>query len=168
MLELGFPVDGTQAETPTHNAAHNGHLELVKLLLSRGANLHQRDHNHFATPLGWAQAGDRTNVTDYLETLEVGIFDLINIGDVERVRDFLNKHPNVIERPIREEDPGGLKEHDVGWQTPIVFAAIRDKIDLVKLFIESGADTRIRSPSGRPLSHFGNDEIKELLAQTTN
>ena len=38
---------------PLHDAAYNGHIKIVKLLLEHGADVHSRD-NEGETPLHWA------------------------------------------------------------------------------------------------------------------
>ncbi len=42
-------------QTALHNAAWNGDLEMVQLLVEHGADLHTRDGEHDNTPLGWAR-----------------------------------------------------------------------------------------------------------------
>jgi ankyrin repeat protein len=41
-------------QTALHNAAWNGDLDMVQLLVEHGADLHARDGEHDNTPLGWA------------------------------------------------------------------------------------------------------------------
>jgi Ankyrin repeats (3 copies) len=41
--------------TPLHHAVWSGSLEVVKVLVEAGANLHTRDKAEDATPLGWAE-----------------------------------------------------------------------------------------------------------------
>jgi ankyrin repeat protein len=42
-------------QTALHNAAWNGDLDMVKLLVDHGADLHARDGEHDSTPRGWAE-----------------------------------------------------------------------------------------------------------------
>src|SRR5262245_47827131 len=52
MLDAGTPVDvidhGRFNVTPLQAAARSGHLEVVKLLLARGANVNHVDHDGFS------------------------------------------------------------------------------------------------------------------------
>jgi len=59
MLDLGFPIEarGDDGGTPLHAAAYNGSVEVARLLLARGANLHARDSSWDDNPLGWALVG---------------------------------------------------------------------------------------------------------------
>jgi ankyrin repeat protein len=46
-------------QTALHNAAWNGDLEMVQLLVEHGADLRARDGEHDNTPLGWAETSAR-------------------------------------------------------------------------------------------------------------
>jgi ankyrin repeat protein len=55
-------ADGGSRHTALHAAAWNGDVAMVRLLLAAGADATARDHEHDATPLGWADtAGIVTN-----------------------------------------------------------------------------------------------------------
>ena len=55
LVELGFDVHAGHRITPLHQAAYDGDVELVTLLLELGADPGRRDHSFNATPLGWAE-----------------------------------------------------------------------------------------------------------------
>jgi ankyrin repeat protein len=52
--------------TPLHQAALGGHLDVVRLLVERGARLDIEDTIYHGTPLGWALHAGQTAVADYL------------------------------------------------------------------------------------------------------
>jgi hypothetical protein len=52
--------------TPLHQAAIAGHLDVVRLLIERGARLGIRDIHYGGTALEWAEHGGRTEVVEYL------------------------------------------------------------------------------------------------------
>lgn len=52
--------------TPLHQAAYAGHLEVVRLLVERGARLDMRDLHYDGTALDWAEHGGREDVVAYL------------------------------------------------------------------------------------------------------
>lgn len=167
MVALGFEIHGTKFDTPLHHAAHNGHLALVKWLLENGADLHRRDAFYASTPLGWAQAGSKIDVITFLEDLDLGIFDLINLDAKERIESLLDEDSTLLERTLRHELSDELKQHEVSWQTPLAYAAIRDKTDLVKLLLNRGANSDLQSESGTSLADLCNDEIKSVLNQSS-
>ncbi len=64
------PVGAHSHSTPLHQAAGNGHLETVKLLIERGAKTDTKDILFGGTPAEWAQYGGRKEVEEYLRSLE--------------------------------------------------------------------------------------------------
>jgi ankyrin repeat protein len=70
MVKLGFDLNEVSRTTALHNAAMNGHLEMVKLLIELGANPLIRDREFNAFARGWAEYGEHKEVADYLKTFE--------------------------------------------------------------------------------------------------
>ena len=163
MIELGFSVHGNAFDTPLHHAAHNGHLELVKRFLNLGAKLDQRDSFFFSTPLGWAQAGSKVDVVDYLKQLDVSLFDLIAVGDAGRVVAHLNTHPHAISLALRDSVDDELKQHENAWQTPLAYAAVRGFEEMVQLLVSLGADPDVENDDGIPLRELCEKEIQALI-----
>jgi ankyrin repeat protein len=63
-----FNPPGTHSHTPPiHQAVAAGHLEVVKLLVDRGARLDIRDTIYQGTPLGWAKYCDQPAIAAYLQ-----------------------------------------------------------------------------------------------------
>jgi ankyrin repeat protein len=54
--------------TPLHQAAFAGHLDVVRLLVERGARLDIRDTHYDGTALDWAEHGGRGEVARYLRS----------------------------------------------------------------------------------------------------
>lgn len=62
-----FNPPGTHAHTPPiHQAIAAGHLDVVKLLVDRGARLDIRDTIYKGTPLGWAKYCNQPAITAFL------------------------------------------------------------------------------------------------------
>lgn len=70
MKDLGFNLNGVKRTTALHHAAMSGHLEMAKLLIELGADPQICDTEFNATPLGWAQYGEQTEVADFLKGFE--------------------------------------------------------------------------------------------------
>lgn len=60
------PVGGHSHATPLHQAAGEGHDELVRLLVEHGARLDMKDVRWHATPADWAQHAGRKELVEYL------------------------------------------------------------------------------------------------------
>ncbi len=63
------PVGGHSHSTPLHQAAGNGHLDVVKLLVARGARPDVKDILFGGTPADWAHYGGKTEVEAYLREM---------------------------------------------------------------------------------------------------
>jgi ankyrin repeat protein len=70
LLAAGGDVAGTQEHdfnrTALHYAASAAPLDVVKLLVERGADLAAKDAQFDATPLGWAEYFGRDDIAEYL------------------------------------------------------------------------------------------------------
>jgi ankyrin repeat protein len=55
--------------TPLHQAIASGHLDMVRLLVHRGADVNIRDTLFEGTALGWAEYLGHRDIADYLRTL---------------------------------------------------------------------------------------------------
>jgi ankyrin repeat protein len=65
-----FNPKGTHAHTtPIHQAIARGHLDVVKLLVERGASLDIKDTIHDGTPLGWARYLGKKDIEQFLNAL---------------------------------------------------------------------------------------------------
>jgi hypothetical protein len=60
------PEGAHSHSTPLHQAALAGHLDVVRLLVERGARLDIKDIHYQGTPLEWAEHAERTAVAEYL------------------------------------------------------------------------------------------------------
>lgn len=61
------PVGGHSHSTPLHEAAGNGHLDVVRLLIERGAKTDIRDILFGGTAEGWATHAGKKDVAAYLQ-----------------------------------------------------------------------------------------------------
>ena len=67
LVDVGVPVT-VDGKTPLHVAAGTGELDIVKLLVERGADVTATDPEFHATPLDWAQFMNQSAVAEWLST----------------------------------------------------------------------------------------------------
>jgi len=70
-LDTGVNIDSTpHIGTPLHWAAYCGHLDMVRFLVERGADVTARDDEWHGTPRSWARRRSHDAVVDYLRECE--------------------------------------------------------------------------------------------------
>ncbi len=104
--------------TPLMEAAYNGKLETIKVLVANGAAFGEGDYNVFLS----AQQGGNADVMHYLiietdalkhnskEQFKAGLY-AINIGDKDLLETILDKFPDLI---TRKDESGKTLLHHVG------------------------------------------------------
>ncbi|KAI6170531.1 Protein phosphatase 1 regulatory subunit 12A isoform X7 [Aphelenchoides bicaudatus] len=131
-------------ETPLHYSSQHGHCDIVKLLLSNGAN-----PNALSKFLSY----DNSTTIPSVSALHWAS----RKGHVECVRTLLDKGAN-INHQTRE------------GQTALQIACYNDKYEVVKLLIEKGADVNIKDTDNKTALHiaakYGNYEIVKLLVES--
>ena len=170
MAELGFDLGRVGDVAPLHQAAFQGHRNMVELLLEKGASLGVRDNYHAATPLQWAVTAGSSEVADYLKSLPIGVFDAVVAGDIDRLGSLLDDDSSLLDSTIGAER-GGDAVHEADWQTPLAFAVLRKQVAAVRLLLDRGARVDIVDGDGRSLVDIARDdstpEIVELLSRAS-
>jgi ankyrin repeat protein len=156
-------IDGVGSYTALHAAAWHGNTSAADALLRLGADARIRDGKYNATAAGWADfAGHHATCARILEA-DVDVFDAIACGTPTRVAAVLDADPAALERPLGGDDP------DDAWQSPLAWAALRDKPEMVRLLLRRGA-RRGTAPDGRPLrelaAHQGHLSVVAAFDET--
>lgn len=183
-------------ETPLVSAITTGDVELVRLMLQRGANAEARCVDHI-TPLMHAVMRGHLSILELLlskgakvDTITAGwtalhkAADLVNVpmatlllakgADIESrsPKTFLPKKHSLarLGSDLDENDGVDASDADTGW-TALLRAASNGQEAMVRLLIEKGADIEARSPNnGTPLTCAaeGNFEaIVEVLLKSS-
>lgn len=172
MLDLGFDPNQPSV-TALHQAAFQGHLAMAKLLVERGADIGARENRFAATPLQWALTAGQAEVAGFLASSDIGIFDAALAEDAARMNALLDADAALLETTIGSERAKRSPEpHGEDWQTPLAFAAIRNKPVAVRLLLRRGARLDVADHDGRPLLEIArqaaSDEIVALLEDAAN
>jgi ankyrin repeat protein len=153
--ELGFDLNGmVMNRTPMHDAAWEGRLETVKLLIELGANPQLHDGTYHGTPLGWADYNHQPHVVEYLLQF-ADVFDSVMVGSIERARMLL------------QEDPS--RAHAVGADGyPLIFYVNREhkRLDeILDLLVLHGCDVNARDFKGKTMLDYAIAGVNESLVR---
>ena len=171
MLDVGFDPNQPSV-TALHQAAFHGQLAMARLLVERGADLGAREERFAATPLQWALTAGETEVSTYFAGLEVGLFDAALLENEDRINALLDTQPALLETTIGVERAKRIPDpHSEDWQTPLAFAALRDKPAAVRLLLERGGRANVTDQEGRSLVERARDaassDIVAMLEDAT-
>jgi ankyrin repeat protein len=156
-------VDSALGYTPLHAAAFNGNLNAVEALLRHGADVRAREERWHGTPGGWASYAGHTAVHDRIVQGPVDIMEAVELGRIDRVEEILRDDPDALERAFAQYPLYPL--YAEGWFTPLVFAVIIDKPEMVKFLVTQGANVGIPSPQGKTLRQLAEEKGSEAIAE---
>jgi ankyrin repeat protein len=150
-----WDMTGVNNGAALHRAAWEGDLAMVERLVTKGADITNRDNPFHSTPLSWAQHNKQDEVFQWMRThCPIDLHDAVCFD--------LREH---VEARLRE-DPGSVNKRLDQWEipqcTPLHWAAwlTYDDVDgthahdpsrreeLVKLLLEKGADPNIVAGNG--------------------
>jgi ankyrin repeat protein len=158
-------VDNTTGFTPLHAAAWHGNLSAIEVLLKHGADVRAREEKYHGTPAGWADYAGHKDARDLVLRGPIDIIKAIQYGLTERIGPILEENPDAVNRPLSEYRLFPLEFE--GWHTPLVLAVLRGNTELVRLLLDRGADSSLRSPVGESLAEIavrcGYSEIAKIL-----
>lgn len=166
LLDEGVDVNMTLQRTALHAAAENGNLEIVELLIARGADLNLQDI-HGRIPMYVALAEHQSEVAARLskEEFDVNVrttdgstllMAAARAGDIELVRWALQSGVDV--NAIRPE-----KSH----ATALMIAAGKGNPEIVEILLAHGADPDLTNHEDRTAFDLAKSkEVEDLLRAT--
>lgn len=148
LLEYGAQVNsqaGFYNTTPLHGAAQNGSLELVKLLVSKGAKVNAVD-KEFSMPLAKAVQADNLEIAKFL--LEHGADKTINHSDTE-FQTAIFKARSAKMAQLLIANGANVSESDKKGLSVLLHAVANYlDFDLLKVLLQNGADINAQDKSG--------------------
>jgi len=158
-------IDSTSGYTPLHAAGWYGNVSAIDVLMKHGADVRAREEKYHGTPAGWADYAGHKEARDLILRGPIDIIEAIQYDMAERVKAVLEEDPAALNRAFGEY---GLFPWDAeAWHTPLAYAALRGRDEILRLLIERGAIATLRSPDGETLSEIvkkaGHQEIARIL-----
>lgn len=148
LLEYGAQVNsqaGFYNTTPLHGAAQNGSLELVKLLVSKGAKVNAVD-KEFSMPLAKAVQADNLEIAKFL--LEHGADKTINHADTE-FQTAIFKARSAKMAQLLIANGANVSDRDKKGLSVLLHAVANYlDFDLLKVLLQNGADINAQDKSG--------------------
>ncbi len=161
-------IDNTAGYTPLHGAAWNGNLSVIAVLLRHGAEVRAREEKYRGTPAGWADYAGHKEARDLILRGPIDVIEAIQYDLIDRVLPILEEDPAALDRPFREYGLFPLDAQD--WHSPLAYAVVRGRAEIVRVLLKHGADRALLSPNGETLSGIalkaGHREIALLLEET--
>ncbi|KAK4247358.1 ankyrin repeat-containing domain protein [Corynascus novoguineensis] len=155
MVSAGSGVDARDdmGRTPLIWASINGHVSVVQLLLSIGANAKLSDNEYKETALMWAAEHGHAEIVELLSPKsDVNAPALGWRGFTALTFAVWNKHPVCMEALIKAG--ADLNAADEKGLSPLSWAAKNRHLDAVKIMIKAGADLYSESLEGRTALYF--------------
>ncbi|MBI4027589.1 MAG: ankyrin repeat domain-containing protein [Verrucomicrobia bacterium] len=163
--ELVNAYDGSPAQTPLHTAASHGHLQIVELLLAKGAQVNAKDE-YGATSLHNAARSRHKDIVELLlsKGAEVNKGDFFNHTPLYRAAE--NGNQNVVKLLLQKGANVHVRDSEDG--TTALPLAIRGNHErIVHMLLARGADVNVADHDGLTPLHWaaqrGNTRIATLL-----
>jgi len=156
ILATGCPKDVNSqsfvdASTPLNLASRNGHMNLARMLVDRGADVSAQDKDG-RTPLHWALMEVRVDVARMLVECGADVSAQDKDGRTPLHSASFWGHVDVA-RMLVERGADVSVQDTNGW-TPLRWASRGGHVDVARMLVESGADVSVQDKDGWTPLHW--------------
>jgi ankyrin repeat protein len=156
LLKRGLDVNTRERGDNTyamHWAAAGGHLEVVRRLVEAGGDIVGHGDDHELEVIGWATCWDYCDdtahraVADFLVSRGARhhIFSAIAMNLAGEVRRIVAADPSALNR---------RQSRNENHRTPLHFAVVKNRQEMIELLLELGADPLAVDGSGQPVAIY--------------
>ncbi len=164
MIALGFDLNPVGTHLPLHLASFKGHLEVIRALVDAGANTKLRDPDYNTPPFVHAMHNFQDAAADLLMTFAMDVFAAAAMGRIDQVAEALNDEPELVHARFRSVRTGLQEHYERDWTTPLWFAAVNGKEDVVDLLLSRGADPGVSDDAGKSIADYAAEMGQEAIA----
>ena len=156
LLKRGVDVNSREKGDNTyamHWAAAAGHLDVVRRLADAGGDVVGHGDDHELEVIGWATCWDGCDdathraVADFLVSrgAQHHIFSAIALDDADEVRRIVQADPSALNR---------RQSRNENHRTPLHFAVLKNRREMISLLLELGADPLAVDGSGQSVAAY--------------
>jgi ankyrin repeat protein len=158
--------------TALMNACLEGHLEIVRELLGRGANVNAANRIGFTSLMAACQQGDLEVVRELLAhganvnaSMTTDGWTSINDGMTSLMWACVTRHLEIVRELLKQgANVNAALTYD-GW-TSLIWACAIGNLEIVKVLCQSGADPNIVNKDGnKAINLTRNPDIKSILIE---
>lgn len=167
-LQRDVDVTDDSGATPLHRAALNGHLEVVKVLVSKKADVAAMD-NWGRAALYYAAGSGHLEVMKVLVDNNADVAATDNYGRTALHYASRDGHLKVVKALV----VNNVAANDKDGRTALHYAAENGHLDVVKMLLDNKADITARANNRRTALHYAAlnghlDVVKMLLVNKTD
>ena len=169
MISLGFDLAPKGERTPLHLAAYNGHLDVIRSLIDAGADTRLRDPEYNTPPFVHAMHNFQEEAVAFLLDFPMDVFASAAMGKEDQLRAILESDPDQVNARFQTVRRGSQETYVNDWATPLWFAVMNGRADIVRLLISCKADPSAHDDNGKTIIEYardtGHDEIVKMLSR---
>ncbi|MFC1652638.1 ankyrin repeat domain-containing protein [Planctomycetota bacterium] len=162
---VSAPTSTPAQEQKLREAAKNGHVQTVKLLLEQGTAVNAPDEDN-RTALMWAAFDGYTPVVQLLIDHGAEVNTLDNIGRTALMYASSGANIDTVRLLLSHQAETNITDNQEAW-TALMFAAAEGQTPVVQALLDAGADPNLKDTDGDTAYNFaqqkGHLETAQLI-----
>ena len=161
--DISISEETERQRSPIHLASENGYLNLIKILIRRGAEVNIQDKLEM-TPLPWSSYGGHFESVKYLLSHGAAVNASDSMGRTPLFRAAEHQHYEVVQILL---DSGAFLIHaDHNQWTALFHSVVCGHTEMMKLLLKNGIDVNIQSDDGETVLHIALSRLRRDVLTT--